>query len=212
MPRRFRFLALASALLGLAAAARPAQGPTPPKSGYAPVNGLKMYYEVHGQGRPLVLLHGSFLNIDMAFGQLIPELAKSRQVIALEFQAHGRTADIDRPITVRGLADDVAALLQYLNAGPADVFGYSLGGVVALDDFTREARGVRAPTLLIVGDSDGILPEHVAEMFRLRGGGANGDLGGRSPAQLAVFPATSHVAVMMHTDWLLAILPPFLND
>src|ERR1043166_1117820 len=65
----------------------------PAQSGYAPVDGLKMYYEVYGEGKPLVLLHGSFMNIDMTFGQLIPELSKTRKIIALEFQGHGRTAD-----------------------------------------------------------------------------------------------------------------------
>src|SRR4030095_16956077 len=84
------------------------------KTGYAPVHGLKMYYEVRGSGRPLVLLHGAFNTIDLAFGMLIPELSKTRQVIAVEMQGHGRTADNDRPFSFQTMADDVAALLKYL--------------------------------------------------------------------------------------------------
>jgi pimeloyl-ACP methyl ester carboxylesterase len=102
-------------------------------SGYAPVNGLDMYYELHGEGRPLVLLHGGLLTIDLSFGRLLPALAKERQVIALELQGHGRTADTDRPITMDGLAGDVAGLLDLLGLDRADVFGFSLGGLVATE-------------------------------------------------------------------------------
>jgi pimeloyl-ACP methyl ester carboxylesterase len=101
-------------------------------TGYAPVNGLRMYYEVHGAGRPLVLLHGGLQTIDLAFGDIWPELAADRQVIATELQGHGRTADIDRDIELRYLVDDVAALLYHLGVGQADVLGFSLGGGVAL--------------------------------------------------------------------------------
>ncbi len=100
--------------------------------GYAPVNGLRMYYEVHGEGRPLVLLHGGLLTIDLSFGQVWPELAADRQVIAAELQGHGRTADIDREMDLRSLADDVAGLLDHLGIDRADVLGFSLGGGVAL--------------------------------------------------------------------------------
>ena len=100
--------------------------------GYAPVNGLRMYYEVHGTGRPLVLLHGGLLTVDLAFGAILPDLAADRQVIAPELQGHGRTADIDRDIDLRYLAGDVAALLDHLGVGQADVLGFSLGGGVAL--------------------------------------------------------------------------------
>jgi pimeloyl-ACP methyl ester carboxylesterase len=100
--------------------------------GYAPVNGLRMYYEVHGTGRPLVLLHGGLLNIDLSFGAVWPDLAADRQVIATELQGHGRTADIDRDIDLRYLAGDVAALLDHLGVDRADVLGFSLGGGVAL--------------------------------------------------------------------------------
>ena len=90
-----------------------------PGSGYAPVNGLQMYYEVHGSGggRPLVLLHGNLSTIGVDFGRVIPALAKGRQVIAVEQQAHGHTADIDRPLSIRLWADDTAALLGHLGVG-----------------------------------------------------------------------------------------------
>ena len=104
-------------------------------SGYAAVNGLRMYYEVHGDrgtGRPLVLLHGGVTTIELSFGDLLPELAAGRQVIATELQGHGRTADIERDMTPGLLAGDVAALLDHLGVGQADVLGFSLGGGVAL--------------------------------------------------------------------------------
>ena len=102
-----------------------------PRTGYAPVNGLNMYYEIHGTGQPLVVLHGSFMTIEL-MGQLVPGLARSRQVIAVEFQGHGHTADIDRPITYEQLADDTATLLRHLGIGSTDVYGYSLGGGATL--------------------------------------------------------------------------------
>ncbi|MGH8928248.1 MAG: alpha/beta fold hydrolase [Acidimicrobiia bacterium] len=92
-------------------------------TGYVPVNGLEMYYELHGAGQPLVLLHGAFSAIGTSFGKLLPELAKHRQVVAFELQGHGRTADIDRPMTLEGMADDVAAAVGALNLGQADLFG-----------------------------------------------------------------------------------------
>jgi pimeloyl-ACP methyl ester carboxylesterase len=101
-------------------------------TGYAPVNGLQMYYEVHGEGRPLVLLHGGLMTIDLSFGGLMPHLQAGRQVIATELQGHGRTADIDRDIELGYLASDVAALLDHLGIGQADVLGFSLGGGVAM--------------------------------------------------------------------------------
>jgi pimeloyl-ACP methyl ester carboxylesterase len=106
---------------------------TPPQTGYAPVNGLQMYYEIHGAGgKPLLLLHGGLFNIDLQFGQLIPGLAATRQVIAADFQGHGRTGDIDRPLTSSDLASDVVGLLRHLDIDQADVFGFSVGGAVAL--------------------------------------------------------------------------------
>ena len=101
-------------------------------TGYAPVNGLRMYYEVRGTGRPLVLLHGGLMTIEGSFGPLLPDLVADRQVIAAELQGHGRTADIDRDLEPRYLAGDVAALLDHLDIDRADVLGFSLGGGVAL--------------------------------------------------------------------------------
>jgi pimeloyl-ACP methyl ester carboxylesterase len=260
------------------------------KSGYAPVNGLQMYYEIHGEassGAPLVLLHGAFSAIGTSFGGLLPELAKSRQVIGVELQGHGRTADIDRPMSLEAMADDVAALLKYLGIPQADIFGYSMGAGVGLhltirrpelvrklvfasasytlsgihpglmeglgemkpemmhgspwheeymriaprpEDFARlfakktqmdrqirdvpaEAiQDIQAPTLIIVGDSDLVRPEHAVEMFRLLGGGVFGDTPAGLPnSQLAVLPGASHVTAIYRTDLLLAIIPPFLD-
>src|SRR2546421_10695942 len=97
---------------------------------YADVNGIKLYYEIHGAGRPLILLHGGLGAIEM-FGPNLPALAKGRQVIAVDLQGHGRTADIDRPLSVALMADDIAALIQHLGLASADVLGYSLRGRVA---------------------------------------------------------------------------------
>jgi pimeloyl-ACP methyl ester carboxylesterase len=103
------------------------------ETGYAPVNGLQMYYEVHGSGgTPLVLLHGGLFDIDQQFGELIPGLAVTRQVIAADFQGHGRTNDIDRPLRTADLTSDVVGLLRHLGVARADVFGFSVGGAVAL--------------------------------------------------------------------------------
>jgi pimeloyl-ACP methyl ester carboxylesterase len=98
---------------------------------YASVNGLQLYYETHGTGRPLVLLHGGLMTIDLNFGPLLEPLAASRQVIAVELQGHGHTADTGRPMTIKALADDVVALLDQLGFAEADLFGFSLGGLVA---------------------------------------------------------------------------------
>ncbi|GAB2959278.1 alpha/beta hydrolase [Amycolatopsis acidiphila] len=100
---------------------------------YATVNGLKMYYEVHGEGRPVVLLHGGVLTLELSFGPMLPQLATGRQVIGVELQGHGHTADIDREVTLGGLAGDVVALLDELGLERADLFGFSLGGLVALE-------------------------------------------------------------------------------
>ena len=271
--------------------------------GYTSVNGLQMYYEIHGSGGvPLVLLHGGLMTIEL-FGAVLPELAKTRQVIAVELQGHGRTADIDRPLRYELMADDVAALIEQLGLGQVDVFGYSLGGGVALQlairrpalvrklviasapyatagwhpdilaatgllnaeaaaqmhetplyqayaavtprpedwpvlvtkvgalvsgnagtyDWTAGVKTVKAPTLLIVGDADSVLPEHTEAMFRLIGGRVVGDLAPLPSAQLAVLPGTAHSAVLTRTDLrreldrlaphplLMAIVPPFLD-
>ena len=99
---------------------------TSTRGNYAEVNGLNMYYEIHGTGQPLVLLHGAYMTIDL-MGEVVPALAETRQVIAVELQGHGRTADIDRPLTYEQMADDIAALLRHLVIEKADVFGYSMG-------------------------------------------------------------------------------------
>jgi pimeloyl-ACP methyl ester carboxylesterase len=114
-----------------------------PTTGYAPVNGLKMYYEVHGSGDPVVLLHGSFMTITNNWTGWIGELSKTRKVIALEMQGHGRTADIKRDFSHENLADDVAALLDYLKIPSADLIGYSMGGGVAMQCAIRHPEKVR---------------------------------------------------------------------
>jgi pimeloyl-ACP methyl ester carboxylesterase len=98
---------------------------------YASVNGLQLYYERHGSGRPLVLLHGGLLTIGLNFGPLLEPLAASGQVIAVELQGHGHTADTGRPMTIQALAGDVVALLDQMGIEQADLFGFSLGGLVA---------------------------------------------------------------------------------
>lgn len=239
------------------------------ESGYAPVNGLQMYYEIHGEGEPLVLLHGAYSTIDM-WGPILTTLAENHQVIAVETQGHGHTADIDRPIRYETMADDVAALMEHLGIAQADIVGYSMGGGVALrlaiqhpdrvrklvpisvststagtypevwegieqitpevfagsifeeaytrnapnpEDFPRlveklvdldsqeytwpdeEISGITAPTLLIIGDSDIVKPEHMVEVFRLLGGGVPGDLTGLPDSQLAIIPGATHVGM-----------------
>lgn len=98
---------------------------------YADVNGISLYYEIHGTGRPLILLHGGLGAIEM-FGPVLPALAAGRQVIGVDLQGHGRTADIDRPISTRAMADDIAALITHLTLDRPDLMGYSLGGGVAM--------------------------------------------------------------------------------
>jgi pimeloyl-ACP methyl ester carboxylesterase len=259
------------------------------RTGYAAVNGLEMYYEIHGAGgTPLVLLHGAFSAIGTSFGALLPGLAQGRQVIGFELQAHGRTADIDRPLSPETMADDVAAALEQLGVAQADIFGYSMGAGVALqvairhpelvrklvfmsatytmsgvhpglmdgfdemrpemmhgspwhdeylriaprpEDFNRlfakktemdkqlkdvpaEAiRALEAPTLIIIGDSDLVRPEHAVEMFRLLGGGVFGDMPPGLPAsQLAVVPGTSHVSIISRADIVVPIVTLFLEQ
>jgi pimeloyl-ACP methyl ester carboxylesterase len=114
---------------------------------YADVNGIKLYYETHGKGRPLVLLHGGLGAIEM-FGPNLPALAKGRQLIAVDLQGHGRTADIDRPLSVELMADDIAALIKHLGIDSADVMGYSLGGGVALLTAIRHPEVVRKLVLV----------------------------------------------------------------
>jgi pimeloyl-ACP methyl ester carboxylesterase len=264
----------------LLATAAPAQEVT---TGYAPVNGLKMYYEIHGDGDPLVLLHGSFMTITNNWTGMIAPLSKSRRVIAVEMQGHGRTTDIDREFRYESLADDVAALLDYLEIKRADVLGYSMGGGVAMqvairhpekvrkvvsisavmrhDGWVQEAlemfpqlnsamfkgtpleteyrklsptpdrfdtfvkrviqmdlepydfgaaklKATKAPFLFIHGDADGVRLDHIAEMFRLKGGEIFGDLRPRSESRLAILPDTTHVTLMEKGD----VIVPMVND
>ena len=257
------------------------------KEGYASVNGLEMYYEIHGTGQPLVLVHGAFSAIGTSFGKLLPELATSRQVIGLELQAHGHTADIDRPLSLEGMADDVAVAIQQLGIEQADIFGYSMGAFVALqvvirhpevvrklvlasvsynrsgihpglmeglgemtpemmfgspwhDEYLKIAphpehfarlfakktemdrntrdlspediQAIKSPTLIIIGDSDLIRPEHAVEMFRLLGGGIFGDTPAGLPnSQLAILPGTSHVSIANRADLLIPMITSFLD-
>ncbi|MCW5935952.1 MAG: alpha/beta fold hydrolase [Fimbriimonadaceae bacterium] len=254
-----------------------------PLTGYAPVNGLNMYYEVHGDGEPLVLLHGAFMAITNNWEGWISELSKTRKVIAVEMQGHGRTADIARDMTPENFADDVAALLDHLEIPKADLMGYSMGGSVAMhcavrhpdrvrrvvvlsapfrrdgvveegadalknltpelfmgspleedyrklsptpDDFAKfvehmvaamsqgrdldasQLEGTASPMLFIFGDADGIRLDHVAEMFRLKGGETHGDLRPRTPSRLAVLPDTTHVSLMQR----MPVIVPLVND
>jgi pimeloyl-ACP methyl ester carboxylesterase len=246
-----------------------------------------MYYEIHGEGQPFVLLHGAFSGIGTSFGRILPGLADKRQVIAFELQGHVRTADIDRPLSPQGMAEDVAAALSQLGIEGADVLGYSTGGFVALhfavrhpemlrklvlmstsyslrgihpglmeglgemkaemmygspfhEEYTRiaprpqdfnglfekktqmdrqlkdfseaEIRGIKAPALVMIGDSDLIRPEHAVEMFRLFGGGIFGDTpAGLPDSRLAILPGTSHVSIADRADWLVSMINEFLD-
>lgn len=269
------------------AGAAPSHGAQPtPTTGYAPVNGLEMYYEVHGSGEPVVLLHGSFMTITSNWAGWIEELSKSRQVIAVEMQGHGRTADIERDFAFESLADDVAGLLDHLEIPAADIIGYSMGGGVALqcairhpekvrrvvsisavfrhDGWVQEAldlfpqltadafkgspieaeykrlsptpdqfprfverviamdlepydfgaeklRDTKAPIFFVHGDADGVRLEHIAEMFRLKGGEVFGDLRPRSASRLAVLPNATHVTLMHRTRDIVPMVNDFLD-
>jgi pimeloyl-ACP methyl ester carboxylesterase len=256
-----------------------------PGGSYADVNGLKMYHEIHGTGSPLVVLHGAFMTIG-GMGAFVSALAETREVIAVELQGHGHTADVDRPLSYEQMADDVAALIGHLGIERADVFGYSMGGGAALqlamrhpelvrklvvvsasstsegvypevwegieqvspelfagtpwkEEYDRvapnpdafptlveklkqldlrpfswpleEISAISAPTMVVIGDSDGTTPEHAVELFRLRGGGVFGDLAGLPDARLAVLPGTTHVGLIGRADWLVPMITEFLD-
>ena len=139
----------------------------PGAGSYASVNGLEMYYEIHGTGRPLILLHGGVGAIEM-FGEVLPLLAEGRRVVAVDLQAHGRTAYIDRPLSFELMADDIAALIEHLEIEKADVMGYSLGGGVALQTAIRHPEVVRK--LVVVSTPfkrDGWYPEVLAGMGQM---------------------------------------------
>jgi pimeloyl-ACP methyl ester carboxylesterase len=135
---------------------------------YAEVNGINLYYETHGSGRPLVLLHGGLGSGEM-FGPVLPLLAERHQVIAVDLQGHGRTADIDRPLDVRLMAGDVAALIDHLNLTTPDVVGYSLGGGVALQTAARYPAKVRRLVLV----SANLRPDAIYAEMRAQQGQVN---------------------------------------
>lgn len=259
---------------------------TSPTVGYAPVNGLQMYYEIHGSGRPLVLLHGALSGIRSSFAAVLPGLAARYRAIAPEMQAHAHTADIDRPLRTADMALDTAALLEHLAVEQADVLGYSMGSGIAMElamqrpdlvrklalvsasheiaglhpglldgleglkpehlagtpwaeeyessaprpeDFPRfvakvtdlnlhipewpaeAVAALEAPTLIVIGDSDIVRPEHAVEMFRLRGGGVIGDMAGLPASQLAILPGTPHSTIMQRADLLVPIFTGFFD-
>jgi len=261
-------------------------GQQKPTAGYAPVNGLKIYYEIHGSGEPVVLLHGAFMAISGDWNDWINELAKTHKVIAVEMQGHGRTVDIKRDITYENLADDVAGLLGFLKIERADVMGYSLGGGVAIecairhsekvrkvvvisapfrrDGWVKEAndawlnftwevlkgtpaevewkkmnpnpngfpgffnhikaaamrpydfgadklKATKAPMFFINGDADGVRLEHIAEMYRLKGGEVLGDIQPRPESRLAIIPNTTHVTLMNRMSTIVPMVNDFLD-
>jgi pimeloyl-ACP methyl ester carboxylesterase len=120
----------------------------PAEGGYADVNGLKLYYEVYGKGKPIVLLHGSYMNIPMNWAHAIPLLARSRQVIVAEMQGHGRTRDVPREFSYEAMGDDVSGLLGHLKIESADVLGYSMGGGIAFQMAIRHPERVRRLVIL----------------------------------------------------------------
>jgi pimeloyl-ACP methyl ester carboxylesterase len=152
-----------------------AQQIKPIGSGYAPANGTKVYYEVYGDGKPIILLHGAYYTIEMNWGQLIPELAKTRKVIAIELQGHGHTPFSDRKLSRATLASDVEKLMDYLKIDSADIAGYSFGGQVAYEFAIQSPKRLRKLVIISsVYKSDGWIagmteifksmkPEHFAD-------------------------------------------------
>jgi len=139
---------------------------------YAEVNGINLYFETHGAGRPLILLHGGLGSGEM-FGPILPALTERHQVIAADLQGHGRTADIDRPIDIRLMADDIAALIDHLGLDQPDLVGYSLGGGVALQTAVKYPAKIRR---LVVASahirSDAIYPEMRAQQAQVNAAAA----------------------------------------
>jgi len=132
----------------------------PADSGYIPVNGIKVYYEIYGEGRPLVLLHGAFYTIEMNWGQLISELSKTRKVIAIELQGHGHTPFSERKLDLATLASDVEGVMNHLKVDSADVAGYSMGGSVAYQLTIQSPKRVRKLVIISATyKSSGWMPE-----------------------------------------------------
>jgi pimeloyl-ACP methyl ester carboxylesterase len=257
-----------------------------PTTGYAPVNGLKMYYEIRGEGEPVVMLHGAFMAISGDWEEWINELSKTRKVIAVEMQGHGRTADIKRDMSYENLADDVAGLLDHLKVPKADIIGYSLGGgtamqlairhpekvrkvvsisaVIRRDGWVKEGidalanlnaeifkgspmeaeykrlsptpdkfpdlvehvkvlaskpydfgadklKATKAPIFFIHGDADGARLDHIAEMYRLKGGDLHGDMRPHPESRLAILPDTTHVTLMNRMTTIVPMINDFLD-
>lgn len=154
----FRCLLIAGAL----AMSGPAFAQSEPVGDRVAVNGMDMYYEVSGEGDPLIVLHGAYMNIP-TMGAIIPKLAETRKVYAIEFQGHGRTTDIDRPITYPALADDVAAFMDAVGLETADVFGYSMGAVAGLQLAIRHPEKVdQLIAASVAYDVNGWQPEFIA--------------------------------------------------
>lgn len=179
------------------------------KTSYAPVNGLQMYYEIHGAGEPLILLHGGF-GLTGMFGAILPQLAANRQVIAVDLQAHGRTADIDRPLSLEAMGDDVGKLIAHLGLEQADVMGYSMGGGAALQAAIQHPDLVRKLVVVSIPfKRNGWYPEQVAAMDQMGAGTA--EFMKNTPiyeAYAAVAPDVSRFSVlcdkmvaMLHRDY-----------
>src|SRR3989442_989715 len=156
----------------------------------AKVNGINLYYETHGSGRPLILLHGGLMSSE-TFGPVLPQLSERHQVIAPDLQGHGRTADIDRPLDVRLMADDIAALIDHLELDKPDVVGYSLGGGVALQT------AVKYPTKVLGGG--------------IRDGGWMGEGRPAGGHALAILPGLTHYNIGV-SPLLAAVTLAFLDD
>ncbi len=157
MKNLFRSILLVA--LVFAASQSDGQQTKPAISGYAPVNGIKIYYEIYGEGKPIILLHGAFYTIAMNWEQLIPELSKTRKVIAIEMQGHAHSPYSDRKMSITTLASDVEKLMDYLEIDSADVAGYSMGGEVAYQFAVQSPKRLRK--LVIISStykSDGWLP------------------------------------------------------
>jgi pimeloyl-ACP methyl ester carboxylesterase len=164
------------------------------KSGYASVDGLKMYYEIHGTGKPLILLHGGLGSSDM-FNLIMPQLSKDRLVIVVDLQAHGRTGDIDRALSYEAMADDVAALIHYLQIEKTDLMGYSVGGEVALRTAIQHPQVVRKLVIVSATFSrDGWYPEIVAGMTKMGADSAG------SMKQTPMYELYAHIAPRPE-DW-----------
>ena len=153
----------------------------PASSGYVPVNGIKVYYEIYGEGKPIVLLHGAFMTIGDNWGQIIPELSKTRKVIAIEMQGHGHTQYSERKLELATLASDVDGVMNYLKIDSADVAGYSMGGSVAYQLIIQSPKRVKK--LVIISStykSTGWRPE-IADAFK----GMKAEMFANSPMQAA---------------------------